>query len=169
MISENYKNACLAAESFDNVKIINAGSISAGLGMQVVKAATLAIKGKSVDEIIDEVNEYEKSIITNFLIPSVDLIANKYNVGPIAKLLVKNFNFSVCYSIRKERIQFKRFYSGYFYEPIAQYVANNFKNNKYIDKSKLYIIYSGYTSEERHIILEEIKEWLYSFFLFKKI
>ena len=160
LISSNYKNASSAAESFDNVKVINAGSISAGLGMQVVKAAQLAIKGKNVDEIIEEVNEYEKNIITNFLIPSVDSISKKYNVNPIAKTLVKNFNFNVSYSVRKEKMQFRRFYSGYFVEPVMQYIMHNFKNKKNINKSILYVIYSGYTSEERHEILEEIKKYI---------
>ena len=33
-------------------------------------------------------------------------------------------------------------------------------NKKNINKSILYVIYSGYTSEERHEILEEIKKYI---------
>lgn len=160
VVSLNYKNASSAAQSFDNVKIVNAGSISAGLGMVVLKAGELALKDKSVDEIIEEINEYQECIITNFLIPSIDLIAKRYHLSPITKGLIKIFNFDICYSIKKERMVFKRFYPGYFANSINQYVMNNFKNHRNINTKRLYVIHSGYSNEEREEVLEEIKKYI---------
>ena len=161
VVSKNYQNASGAAQSFDNVRIVNAGSISAGLGMVVVKAGQLALKDKTVDEIIKEIGEYQNCIVTNFLIPSIDLIAKRYSLSPLARGLIKIFNFDICYSIKKERMIFKRFYSGYFNNAINQYVANNFKNRKNINKKRLYVIYSGYSNEERQAVLADIERYIH--------
>jgi len=161
VVSKNYYNASSASQSFDNVKCVNAGSISAGLGMVVVKAAQLALKEKNVNDIISEINEYQDCVVTNFLIPSIDLISNRYHLSPITKGLINTFNFDICYSIKKEKMIFKRLYSGYFENPINQYVAHNFKNRKNINTSRLYVISSGYTNEERQEVLIDIEKYIH--------
>ena len=160
LLSKSYKNALKAAESFNNVKVMDVGSLSVGLGMLTIKAEQLANKGRKADEIIDEVKKYEESIVANFLVPSVEMISRRHNLSLITKIFVKAFNFEVCFSVTRDRIKLRRFFIAYLNEAIIQYIRFNFRNKKNINTDKLYIVYSGYSNDERQAIVNEIEKYI---------
>ena len=49
--SSCYQNACLAAEEFDNVRVIDSRNLSTGQGLVVLKACELAKECENLDEL----------------------------------------------------------------------------------------------------------------------
>ena len=160
LLSKTYENALKAAESFDNVKVINTGTLSAGLGMIATECAKLAIKGKHAQEIVDEIPEFENRVVSSYLVPSVDMISKRHHVSLLAKLIIKAFNTQVSFSIQKEKIKLKGFYISYVNDEVLKFIKTNLKNNANIDDEVLYIVHSGYTQEERTAIIQEIKKYM---------
>lgn len=160
ILSEGFKNATLASQSFNNVKVVNSGQLSAGLGMLAVKVAQLAIRGKEVEEILSEIDEYEDNIVNNFLVPSVEMINRRFKINFLMRFIALGFNGETCFSIKKKGIKLKRYFIGYLNEVIWQYIRFNFSNKRNIDNTVLYLVYAGYSAEERNNIVNEIKRYI---------
>ncbi|MBR2066843.1 MAG: DegV family EDD domain-containing protein, partial [Solobacterium sp.] len=157
-ISGGYNNALVASESFNNVHIIDTQMMSAGLGMMVIKAAELAVQGKKVEDILQEVEAYREDIVINFLLPSVDMMVRTQKVNLLTRFLVSALSVEPSVTMRNGVITVQRHFIGYLDDVTKQYVKSNFVRNKNIDSSRLYIVYSGFSDEERKSIVALINE-----------
>ena len=54
--SSSYQNACIAAEDFDNVRVVDSQNLSTGQGLVVLKACELAKTAASLDELKAELD-----------------------------------------------------------------------------------------------------------------
>lgn len=157
-LSEGYSRALQASKSFDHVQVVDSRSLSTGIGFQVIKAAEMAAKGARVDEIIEAIDEYRDDIVINFLIPSIENVHRSSHQSLLSRIFVKAFNFQASFAMKKGLLKVQRFFLGYLNDPLIQYIRSNFAGKKNIDTSELYIIYSGYSEEERQAILSEIEK-----------
>lgn len=84
VMSGTYQSACLAKEmsEYDDIYIVDSKSTCSGLGVLVLRAANLIKEGKSVQEIIDDL-EKEKYKINSSL--SFDSLDNLIKGGRISK------------------------------------------------------------------------------------
>ena len=71
-IGKSYGMAVEAAKSFDHVHIIDSEQISCGAGLVTLQAARLAMEGRSVGEIVENVNKTKRQVVTRFLLPSME-------------------------------------------------------------------------------------------------
>ena len=60
--SSSHQNALLAAEDFDNVRVVDSKNLSTGQGLVVMKACELAATCTSLDELYEEVQAYTSRI-----------------------------------------------------------------------------------------------------------
>lgn len=160
LLSDSYKNALQASKSFDNVQVVNSESLSAGIGMQALKAAELASKGMQADEVIEELNNYRENLMINFLIPSIDMVHRSRRQTFLTRLIVKALNFETSFVIKKGDMRVRQFFIGYLNDVYIEYIRSNFARKKNIDTSRLFIIYSGYTEEERQAVVAEISKYI---------
>ena len=56
--SSCYQNACLAAQEFDNVRVVDSRNLSTGQGLVVLKACELAQQLDDLDEIVAQLNKF---------------------------------------------------------------------------------------------------------------
>ena len=86
VMSGTYQSACLAKEmsEYDDIYIVDSKSTCSGLGVLVLRAANLIKEGKSVQEIIDDL-EKEKYKINSSL--SFDSLDNLIKGGRISKTI----------------------------------------------------------------------------------
>ena len=160
-ISSGYNNARIAAESFNNVTVVDTKAITSGLGMIVLYANDLLSKGMSIEEVIKAIDGYRSSIEANFLIPSIDMAMRRKKMSPITKLFVDVLNFEPSFTIKNGVIKVKRYFLGYLNDARVQYIISNFYHKKNIDTSKLYVVYSGLNEEERMEIVQNIERCIH--------
>ncbi|MDR2828943.1 MAG: DegV family protein [Acholeplasmatales bacterium] len=75
-ISSTYNSAVIALESFDKDRIfvIDSESLSAGIGLSVMKACDLRDNGLSAEEICNYINKYKKGVTAQFGINSLEFL-----------------------------------------------------------------------------------------------
>ncbi len=134
--------------------------MTSGLGLLVIKAAQMAAKGEHADTVIQEVEEYRNNVVTNFLLPSIDMIEKVKKQSLLTKAFVKALNFIPALVIKNGDIKVQRFFLGYLNNLIIQYIRYNFANKKTIDTKGLFLIHTGYNEEERQLILKEIEKYI---------
>ena len=72
--SSTYRHACIAAEDFDNVRVVDSRNLSTGQGLVVLKACELAKTAASLDELKRELDDFTSRVEASFLVDRLDYL-----------------------------------------------------------------------------------------------
>ena len=117
-----YQNACLAAQEFDNVFVVDSGNLSTGQGLLVVAAAKLAQQGVSGIEIAERVRALAPKVEASFLIERLDYMRKGGRCSAVAALGANLLHLKPCIEVREGKMGVCKKYRGSFEKCIRQYV-----------------------------------------------
>ena len=72
--SSTYRHACIAAEDFENVRVVDSRNLSTGQGLVVLKACELAKTAASLDELKRELDDFTSRVEASFLVDRLDYL-----------------------------------------------------------------------------------------------
>lgn len=116
-----YQNACLAAQEFDNVFVVDSGNLSTGQGLLVVAAAKLAQQGVSGIEIAERVRALVPKVEASFLIDRLDYMQKGGRCSTVAALGANLLKLKPCIEVREGKMSVCKKYRGSFEKCIRQY------------------------------------------------
>lgn len=119
-----YQNACLAAQDFDNVYVVDSGNLSSGQGLLVVAAAKLAEQGLSGAEIAERMRALVPKVEASFLIERLDYMRKGGRCSAVAALGANLLNLKPCIEVRNGKMGVCKKYRGSFEKCIRQYVKD---------------------------------------------
>ncbi len=73
-LSGTYQSACIAAEDYDNVYVVDSGNVAIGAGILVEYALSLLDNGLGAKEIADELNDKKESIIIVAMLDTLEYL-----------------------------------------------------------------------------------------------
>ncbi len=117
-----YQNACLAAQDFDNVYVVDSGNLSTGQGLLVVAAAKFAQQGVSGIEIAERVRALVPKVEASFLIERLDYMRKGGRCSTVAALGANLLKLKPCIEVREGKMSVCKKYRGSFEKCIRQYV-----------------------------------------------
>ena len=117
-----YQNACLAAQEFDNVFVVDSENLSTGQGLLVVAAAKFAQQGVSGIEIAERVRALVPKVETSFLIDRLDYMRKGGRCSTVAALGANLLKLKPCIEVREGKMSVCKKYRGSFEKCIRQYV-----------------------------------------------
>lgn len=117
-----YQNACLAAQKFDNVFVVDSENLSTGQGLLVVAAAKLAQQGVSGIEIAERVRALVPKVEASFLIERLDYMRKGGRCSTVAALGANLLKLKPCIEVREGKMSVCKKYRGSFEKCIRQYV-----------------------------------------------
>ncbi|MCR5397955.1 MAG: DegV family EDD domain-containing protein [Lachnospiraceae bacterium] len=163
--SEGYAIASEAAQTFDNVSVINSGHLSSGLGLMVLAAHKMVVEGYTPDRILKELPLYRNKISTGFMVRYADSMAR---AGKINKAFAVASDFAFLHPImilKDSRLTLGRIFFGTFAYAQRRYIKESFAEPDRIDTSRLFITHSGLDAEQ----LREIKRQVEMYIKFDEI
>ena len=94
--SSSYQNACLAAEEFDNVRVIDSKNLSTGQGLVVLKACELAKTAESLDQLQSDLEAFTAKVEASFLVDKLDYLVKGGRCSSAAALGANLLNLKPC-------------------------------------------------------------------------
>lgn len=147
-----------ASKAFDNVTVIDSGHLSSGQGIMALEAAKMAAKGKSVDEIVEEMKNIKNKIKTSFVLDDIDYLARSKQINPKLANLVKSVSGHPVIMLKNGKIGVASIFFGSRRYAWKKYIDNTLRHEGVIDKSILFVTYVGLTNKEMEWIRERICE-----------
>ena len=153
--SSSYQNACLAAEEFDNVRVIDSTSLSAGQGMIVLRACELAQTADSLDALEDALNEYKTKIEGSFVVDKLDYLAKGGRCSSATALGANLLNLKICIELKNNHMGVGKKYRGGFTKCLTNYIKDRLEGREDIDTSIGMLVYTDGTQEE---VVDAVRE-----------
>ena len=99
-----YQSACLAAEDFDNVRVIDSKNLTTGQGLLVLKACELAETCDDLDVIADTLRAYAEKMESSFLVDKLDYLVKGGRCSSAAALGANLLSLKPCIEVKEGKM-----------------------------------------------------------------
>ena len=137
--SSSYQNACLAAQEFENVLVIDSRNLSTGQGLVVLKACELANSDQTLDEIRDTLNEYTSRVEASFLLDQLAYMVKGGRCSAAAALGANILNLKPCIEVKNGKMSVVKKYRGNYSKCLANYVKDRLANRDDLERNTLFV------------------------------
>ena len=164
-VSKGYDNAVDAARNFDNVRVIDSGHLSGGLGLIVLYAAERAKEEIQPDVIVSEVMEMKNRVKTSFLVDSVEYM---YRLGRVSKrvhTMADTLMLHPVIVLKNSSMVVGDVLVGTSSYVRKHYIDKLLKNRNQMEPDMLFFIHTGFPLDE----LEELRNEIAKFGYFDKV
>jgi len=145
--SSCHQNACLAAEEFENVRVIDSRNLSTGQGLVVLKACELAKECDNLDEIADTLRAFTDKVEASFLLDRLEYMVKGGRCSAAAALGANLLNLKPCIEVKNGKMAVVKKYRGNYAKCLAAYVKDRLANRDDVDKGTLFVTRTPVTDE----------------------
>ena len=145
--SSSYQNACLAAEEFYNVRVIDSQNLSTGQGLVVLEACRLAKDCNDLDEIAQKLNAFTPRVEASFLLDQLKYMAKGGRCSAATALGANLLNLKPCIEVKDGKMSVVKKYRGNYAKCLAAYVKDRLDDREDIRRDELFLTYTPVTDE----------------------
>lgn len=145
--SSCHQNACLAAEDFDNVRVVDSRNLSTGQGLVVLKACELAKECENLDEIAEKLRAFTDKVEASFLLDRLEYMVKGGRCSAAAALGANLLNLKPCIEVKNGKMAVVKKYRGNYAKCLATYVKDRLANRDDVDKDTLFVTRTPVTDE----------------------
>ena len=157
--SSTYQNACLAAEDFPNVRVIDSQNLSTGQGHVVLEAVKLAKQLDDLDKIVDALNGLTPRVEASFILDQLDYMVKGGRCSMVAALGANLLKLKPCIEVAGGKMSVCKKYRGSFDKCLDQYVTDRLKDRTDIVPERIFITYTTCTDSGLDIVRSKVKEY----------
>jgi len=154
-----YQNATLAAEDFDNVRIIDSQNLSTGQGLVVLKACELAESASDLEALAAELRAYTEKIESSFLVDKLDYLVKGGRCSSAAALGANLLNLKPCIEVKNGKMGVGKKYRGNYAKCLASYVKERLEGRDDIDWGRVFVTQTTVSDACNDAVLEAVNTY----------
>lgn len=156
--SSSYQNACLAADEFENVRVVDSQNLSTGHGLVVLKACELAKTCSDLDTIINTLNAYTEKVEASFVVENLTYLVKGGRCSSAAALGANLLNLKPCIEVKNGKMSVGKKYRGNFEKCLANYVKDRLTNRDDLDCGTIFITHTPVSDSALNSVIESVAE-----------
>ncbi len=157
--SGSHNMAVQAAEAFGGkVKVVDSMALSSGQGLLVMKAADLRDEGKSIDEIVEEIQSLRCKVNTSFVPDRLDYLHKGGRVSGFVNLAATVLNIHPLIYMQNGQLIPGKKYKGKMARCIQQYIADLKEMYPSYDTTRCFVTHSSADEELVSLAKDIVKE-----------
>ena len=160
--SSCYQNACIAAQDFDNIFVIDSQNLSTGQGHVVLEAAIGAEKCETLEDVAkfaDELRELAARVEASFILDKLDYMHKGGRCSVVALMSASLMNIKPCIEVKDGKMGVAKKYRGNLQKCLKKYVEDRLKDRDDIVKDRIFITHSGISDEISEMVGGLVREY----------
>ena len=154
-----YQNACLAAEEFSNVVVIDSRNLSTGQGLVVLKAAELAKTCESLEDLKAQLDEFTTKVEASFLLDQLGYMVKGGRCSSVAALGANLLNLKPCIEVKDGKMSVVKKYRGNFNKSILNYVKDRLADREDLDYGTVFVTHTPVADDTVDSVIEAVKQY----------
>ena len=136
-----YQDACVAAEDFPNVYVVDSRNLTTGQGLLVLEAAEAAERGEPVQDILARLDALIDKVDTTFVVDKLDYLAKGGRCSSVVALGANLLKLKPCIVLSDGKMTVGKKYRGAFDKVLPTYVRDQL-DGKEVRKERAFITYT---------------------------
>ena len=157
--SSCYQNACIAAQEFDNVKVVDSMNLSTGQGLVVLEACRLAKECASLDELHEKVQAFTEKVEASFLVDKLVYLAKGGRCSAVAALGANLLNLKPLIDVKNGKMGVSKKYRGKYHKCLGDYVKEKLADREDIRRDVLFVTTTGVAADEYAAVMAAVAEY----------
>ena len=156
--SSTYRHACIAAEDFENVRVVDSRNLSTGQGLVVLKACELAKTAASLDELKRELDDFTSRVEASFLVDRLDYLVRGGRCSSAAALGANLLNLKPCIEVKDGKMTPGKKYRGPIDKVMLQYTQDRLQGRDDINRHRVFITHTRCAPETVEAVRQKLLE-----------
>ena len=157
--SSCYQNACLAAEDFPNVRVIDSMNLSTGQGLVVLEACRLAKESTDLDALADAIRAYTERVEASFLLSRLEYMVKGGRCSSAAALGANLLNLKPCIEVKNGKMSVVKKYRGNFEKCLPMYVKERLADREDVDRGTLFVTKTPVSDEAYSAVMDAVNQY----------
>lgn len=158
-MSTTFNNARLAAEEYDNVYVVDTANLSTGSGLLVLKALDMVADGKTVTEILEEIEVLKPRVDASFVIDSLTFLYKGGRCSAVSALGANLLKLKPCIEVKGGAMSVGKKYRGVFGTVLKEYAKDRLEDAD-LDLRRVFVTHAGCDEEVVNSVAEIVKNSL---------
>lgn len=157
--SSSYQNACLAAEEFANVRVVDSRNLSTGQGLVVLKACELAQTCENLDELKKKLDEFTSHVEASFLLDQLGYMVKGGRCSSVVALGANLLNLKPCIEVKNGKMSVVKKYRGNYAKCLASYVKDRLHDRDDLDRGNLFVTRTPVSDDCLNAVKDAVAEY----------
>jgi DegV family protein with EDD domain len=157
--SSCYQNACLAAEDFPNVRVVDSMNLSTGQGLVVLEAARLAKDATDLDVLADAIREFTARVEASFLLSRLDYMVKGGRCSSAAALGANLLNLKPCIEVKNGKMAVVKKYRGNFEKCLPMYVKDRLADREDLTQEILFVTKTPVSNTAYEAVMNAVNQY----------
>ena len=157
--SRCYQNACLAAEDFPNVRVVDSMNLSTGQGLVVLEACRLAKEATDLDQLADAIREFTTRVEASFLLSRLDYMVKGGRCSSAAALGANLLNLKPCIEVKNGKMAVVKKYRGNFDKALSMYVKDRLADREDLVGDILFVTKTPVSDECYAAVMKAVDQY----------
>lgn len=159
-MSSTYNNACVAAQEFENVYVVDAKNLSTGSGLLVLAAAEMAQEGMEAQQIVEKLNDLADRVDASFVVDNLEYLVKGGRCSALAAFGANLLQLKPCISVKNGAMGVGKKYRGKFEKVLLTYVADRLADAEDICLDRVFVTHAGCDPKVVESVAEAVKNTL---------
>ncbi len=156
--SSCYQNACLAAQDFPNVRVVDSMNLSTGQGLVVLEAVRLAKTATDLDALAEELRAFTSRVEASFLLSRLEYMVKGGRCSMVAALGANMLNLKPCIEVKDGKMVVVKKYRGNFEKCLPMYVKDRLAGRTDLDEGTIFVTKTPVSDAAYQAVMEAVRE-----------
>ncbi len=156
--SSCHQNACLAAEEFDNVYVVDSRNLSTGHGLLVLRAAELAESGMAAEDIVADLRSTADRVDASFILDQLEYMKKGGRCSAVTVLGANLLKLKPCIEVKNGSMGVGAKYRGSYEKCVKEYITARIGGRDDLELERVFVTHSGVDEPIVQIAVETVRE-----------
>ncbi len=156
--SSTHQNACIAAEDFPNVYVIDSCNLSTGQGHVVLEACRLAQTETDMDVLCEKLREFASRVDASFLLDRLDYMVKGGRCSSVVALGANLLRLKPCIEVVNNKMVTAKKYRGNYAKCMDAYVRDRLSSMEGLCDDEIFITHTKVSDEAIEAAHNAVKE-----------
>ncbi len=157
--SSGYQNACIAAQEFPNLHVIDSQNISTGQGLITLAACKMAKDCTDLNAMCDALREMTERVEASFILERLEYMVKGGRCSSLMALGANLMQLKPCIEVIDGKLQSGKKYRGPYAKCTAAYIRERLKGRADLDMGSLFLTYTVVSEESLAAAKQAIAEF----------
>ena len=156
-MSSTYHNACLAAQDFENVYVVDTQNLSTGGGLLVLAACKMVNDGRSAKEIAEACSAMAPRVDASFIVDDLEFLYKGGRCSAVAMLGANMLQLKPCITVKDGKMGVGRKYRGRFADVLKKYIVDQIGDVSAVELDEIFVTHAGCDAAIVDACVEQVK------------
>lgn len=155
--SSTHQNACLAAQEFNNVYVIDSRNLSTGHGLVVLEACRLAKTCTDIKAMCAELQDFTSRVEASFLLSRLDYMVKGGRCSTVMALGANLLGLKPCIEVIDGKMQVVKKYRGPIGKCLSNYIKDRLSGRDDLNPQRIFVTHTRMGEGIVPAVMDEVK------------